>query len=46
VLRSEKQMGGVSCDPVGERNDEIIPVLLVHGGKHLGKLLVYGRLIT
>ena len=39
-------MRDVSFDPVGKRNDKIIPVFLIHGGKHLRELLSYGGVIA
>jgi hypothetical protein len=33
-------------DPVGKRNDKIIPVFLIHGSEHLRELLNYGGVIA
>jgi hypothetical protein len=46
MLRGEEEVRHESGDPVWERDDEIISVFLVHGGLHLGELLVDGRMVS
>ena len=45
VLGCNEQVWDKTCQPVWKRNDVVIPVLFVHGGKDLLKLCVNGRVV-